>query len=77
MRINTMSKTNKPNDPYNKYYIMALFGGIVLGFLLIFAFNMLIVLGKVLIKYWYAPLIIILVIIFFRRRKKKHENQRR
>lgn len=76
MRVNTLAKTKKKPDPYTSYYIMAFIFAIIFGYLLIFAFRIFVILGKLLIKYWYGGVIILLIILYFsRKRKRKYEKK--
>lgn len=66
-----MDKFNEKKDSNLVYYMLALVGGVVIGYLLIFAFEMVIIIGRVLIKYWWGVLIGVAIILFIRWRKKK------
>lgn len=66
-----MDKINEVGKDYFKYVLIAIVCGIVAGGFLTFVFEMLIILGRILIKYWWAVLIGVAIILLLRRRKKK------
>ena len=75
MRVNTMSKTNELPNPFIKYYLLAVVLAVVVGYLLIFVFEFMIILGRLALKYWYAPLIILIVLMYIRRRRRKKREK--
>lgn len=72
MKVNDLKQMNEKKNPYFQYYLMAILLAIVFGYLLIFAFEVFLIIGKFMFKYWYAALGILLIIIFFKRRKRKN-----
>ena len=66
-----MDVINEVKKDYLIYIVIAIVCGVIAGFFLTFVLEMLIILSKVLIKYWWATLFGVAIILFIRRRKKK------
>lgn len=66
-----MDKVNEKRKSYFIFVVMAGIGGIIFGISLFFIVRMSIILGKVLLKYWWGVLIGIAIIFLLRLRKRK------
>ena len=55
------------------YYLGAFFIALVVGLCLVFVFDFSLILGKVIIQYWYFVLIALVIILLLRKRKNKSQ----
>lgn len=71
MRVGSMDPIKEVNKSYAHFYLLAIFCAVVLGGLILLAWQFLGVVIKLIIKYWWIALIVLLIILFLRRRRKK------
>ena len=68
MRFNSMTRENDRKRDNSKFYVYAFFLAILSFFVLSVAFDMLVILLKLALKYWWAVLIGGLILLFLRKR---------
>lgn len=74
MRLSNMETYAPEHRKSNsQWYFMAIVGGIVLGIILMVAWNLLGLLWGVIKHYWYVAIFVILILLWLRKRRSKKQ----